>query len=157
MNVAECTPESVTTLFSSLFPVGVEASGCPNEDPSTADGMLAIYRNDEGILVSVCQTNLEFAARAGGALTMIPAGGCDDVIAEKELSSTLFENSREVMNLLVTLISKEDNKRVFLNEYVKVGDPVPDDVQALLGGGQAQVSMNVDFDRYGSGTISFFG
>lgn len=156
MNVADCTPETVFNLFSSLFPVEVEITPCSNTDHSSSEKVFGVYRNDDGALVAVCQADLDFAVWAAGALTMIPAGGCEDAIAENELTGSLHENAREVMNLLSTIISTHNGKRSFLDEFLATSDSVPEDVNTLLASSGESISLNIEFQRYGSGVITFY-
>lgn len=159
MTVAEfsCQPDDVASLFGSLFHAKVTVTAAAVADHSASDKILAVFRNDDGELVGVCKADFEFAARAAAALTMIPVGGCDDVIEEGVLDASYMENASEIMNLMATLISMPGSKRAFMAGVIEAGQLVPDDVTALLESQAFCSTLKTNFAGYGDGVFSFYG
>lgn len=159
MIVAELSfqTEDVSSLFSSLFPVPVEVIPLDHPQDGSSDLLTAIYRNGDDELAAVCQVDFEFAARSAAALTMIPAGGCNEVIASRKLDENYLENAHEVMNLVSILISLPESKRVFLSNLVGNGEELPGDVADMVKAGHHRSTLKVNFGNYGDGVISLFG
>lgn len=152
-----CQPEDISNLFGCLFPVKVDIVPAEQEEHMSAEKIVGIFRNDVGELVGVCNADFEFAARAAAALTMIPSGGCNEAIENKELSESYLENTHEVMNLMATLISEPGGKRVFLSDLVVPGQPIPDDVVTLLETYEFCAGLKASFQGYGEGVFTFLG
>ena len=153
----EFQSDAVETMLDCLFLVDVTLVTASESDHSSSEKIAAIYRNDDGKIAAVCRSDFEFAARAGAALTMFPCGGCDDAIAAQELDENYIDNFNEVMNLLATLISASNGKRIFLSELLTPGQAMPEDASALIDGHRICLTFKATFARYGDGVFSFYG
>lgn len=157
MAVANFESDSVAELFRCLFPVDVEVEPTEKSDHNSSKKIVATYRNDKSTLAAVCQSDFEFAARCATALTMIPRGGCDDAIKSCELGSNYVDNFREIMNLLATLISTDDKKRVFLSDVITPDQVIPDDAVEMIKEHEYSSTLKATVGHYGDGVVSFFG
>lgn len=159
MTVAEfsCEASDVANLFGCLFHSAVDVVSASDSDHSDSSKVIAVFRNDDGEVTGVCKSDFEFAARAAAALTMIPAGGCSDVIESGTLDDNYRENINEVMNLMATLISMPNSKRAFLAELIEGVENAPEDVVTVLDSPSYSSTLKATFTGYGDGVFSFYG
>lgn len=116
--------------------------------------VVAVYVNDKVNLSAVIVVDLAGAARLGGALGMLPIGGVEDSIDEKELSGLIRDNCYEVLNVLAAVFNVEGAPHVRLYEMYDPGEDPPQDVSGLAYavGGRMDVTLNIT--GYGIGRLS---
>jgi hypothetical protein len=123
--------------------------------PAKNTNVYAVYVNNRVAVSAVVMTNLELAARLGGALGMLPKGGVDDAIKERDLYPMLRDCCYEVLNVMASLFNVPNAQHVRLYEmYGPGGSPAPADVQQLgtMLGNRLDVRLTIA--GYGDGLMA---
>lgn len=144
------TPQeaAVSEMLGMLFgDISVSAGG-----EVAAEGFGATMIDDDDQLVAMIVCDYPFVGFSGAALSMMPVGGAEDMIAEKDFSKTIMDNFYEVMNICSRLLMSDSSDHLRLDQTVDPG--VLADTVASLSATKT-VSYKVDIPRYGSGTMSF--
>jgi len=145
----------VRTMLEDLL--GREVSVTP-ADPVDAAALpqmtIALYVDNSTRLVGVLGMDLPLAAYAGAALGLMPAGGAEDSIEDKELSPMLMENVQELCNILTGLLNREGGPHIKLHQVVSPGGKLPGDAASLMLAFGNRLDVKVDISRYGSGQFS---
>lgn len=130
--------------------VGDDCKG--KDDSATMDAgaisFFANYINGDGDLVAWCAVELPTAANLGAALSMIPPGGAEAMVEDKELTPMARDNLYEVMNILSSLLMDDRTPHLKLSTMDEGAPPTLD------GGDQSSYAL--ELGKYGSGTL-FFG
>ena len=116
--------------------------------------VVAAYVSDKLALQAVCVVDIEAAARLGGALAMVPRGGVDDAIGERDLSQTLRDNCYEVLNVLASVFNVPGAPHVRLYEMYGPNQGVPGDVAAIAGLAGNRMDISLKIAGYGDGMMS---
>ncbi|MFI7586947.1 hypothetical protein ACIB24_07715 [Spongisporangium articulatum] len=114
----------------------------------------AVFVTDKLSTSAVAVVDLAAAARLGGALGLIPKGGVDDAIDDKELPATLRDNCYEVLNVLSSVFNVPGAPHVKLYKMYGPGDALPPDVQSLTATLGAREDVRMDISGYGPGLMS---
>ncbi len=132
--------------------IGDDAALTP-ADPCAAEDLsfFARYVDPDGALVAACVADFPSAVALGASLSMIGAGGIDDMLADKKLSETANDNFYEVMNMFSSLFMDDATSHLKLTTV--------DDASEALG----EISLpdcerrdySVEAGRYGSGNVAF--
>lgn len=109
-----------------------------------------IYKYGDGRVLGSVMVDLNFAARSGAALSMIPPDVAAEQIRAGELEEVLRENFAEVLNVLSRAFIAEGDGRVALQTAVFPPQPMPGAAVAA----KASASFDVDISGYGSGLVS---
>ena len=107
----------------------------------------AVYINDDGETVATCAIGLPTAAALGCSLSMIPPGGAECMVEDKELSATAQENLYEVMNILSSLLMNDKTSHLKLKS-------VEPGVDARIQG-EAEQAFAMELGSYGKGEAVF--
>jgi hypothetical protein len=138
--------------------LGREVTLTPADPVKAADlpsTVVAVYTDTTGKLAGVVGLNLPLAAYAGAALGLLPPGGAEDSIDEKELSPMLAENVQELCNILTGLLNREGAPHVKLHAvHLPKQGTVPNDAAAQLLALGNRLDVEVQITRYGGGKLS---
>jgi hypothetical protein len=115
--------------------------------------VVAIYRTDTGVLGATLACDIEFAASAGAALTMIPADVVKECADEGEMTERLQENAHEVLNVAASLFNQPGFDHLVLSEVVLNGQ-VPEPVSALMSKPTSRTDIEGAIDGYPGGKCS---
>ncbi|MEM9602148.1 MAG: hypothetical protein AAGA11_04755 [Pseudomonadota bacterium] len=107
-----------------------------------------VNRQDETVAYALC--DLPVAAALGAALSMVPPGAAEDMVAEKELTEAATANLYEVMNIFSALYMDDDTDHLRLTEVKPANDPS----YAELSDSKS-TTYTIDVGRYGSGLVHF--
>lgn len=122
--------------------------------PSSSTNLVAAYVTDKLTVSAVAVLDLAGAARLGGALGMLPRGGVDDAIAEKDLSGLLRDNAYEVLNVLSAVFNVENAPHVRLYALYGPDGDVPGDVLALSQVLGSRMDILLTVAGYGEARLS---
>jgi hypothetical protein len=122
--------------------------------PSKTTNVVAAYVNDKLALQAVCIVDIEGGARLGGALAMVPKGGVDDAISERDMPATLRDNCYEVLNVLASVFNVPNAPHVRLYEMYGPNQGVPGDVAAVAGLAGSRMDIALKIAGYGDGMMS---
>jgi len=114
---------------------------------STDFSHTAIYINGDGETVATCSVGLPTAAALGCSLSMIPAGGAECMVEDKELSEMATDNLYEVMNILSSLLMTDSTSHLKLAK-VELG------VDSRIAG-EAEEAYELELGAYGKGEMVF--
>ncbi len=92
-------PETVASVLCGLL--GCDVTTSPSEPPRPQKaGVVARYRGDGESQRALFVAELEVAASLGAALSRVPAGAVQEMVADAELPETVEANVYEVVNVL---------------------------------------------------------
>lgn len=108
---------------------------------------VASYVDKEGATVATCACALPTAAALGCALSMIPPGGAESMVEDKELTKTASDNLYEVMNIFSSLLMDDRSAHLKLTT-------VELDASKRLESGE-EVAFALTLGAYGNGELIF--
>ncbi len=117
-------------------------------------GLLAVYATDGGDLAALAILDGPLAARAGAALSMVPQSVAEEAIKKNELTETLIENTREVVNIFARFLNSAKTPHVRLVNTVNLPSAFEDNVRALYLSPEFRRDFVVQIEGYGSGRFS---
>src|SRR5690349_6283259 len=94
-------PKDVRDLFEDLIgrPVTVGPAD-PLLAESLKQALVCLYTDDHLRLAAVIGLDLPLTIYAGAALGLMPPGGAQDCVADREVTPTVAENVREIANVM---------------------------------------------------------
>ncbi|NHC46268.1 hypothetical protein [Motilibacter aurantiacus] len=123
--------------------------------PSPTDPVsIAVYVDDSLGTAAVIVTDLSLSAFAGAAIGLVPVGGAEACIEDRELPTSIKENLDEVLNVLASLFNAEGQPHVKLYATYGLGEAPPNDISAILRAFGRRLDLGVDVAGYGKGRIS---
>lgn len=104
--IDELDADTVGKLLSSLFDkrCTVKADKLPSK-PEDGMAVRGRFVDDQNNMIALASADIPFAAFTGAAIAMLPIGGAEDAIDDKELSGPLKEAYGEVLNVLSRLFN----------------------------------------------------
>ncbi|MCW2724957.1 MAG: Uncharacterized protein JWN35_1878 [Frankiales bacterium] len=149
-------PKAVRDLFADLLGRGVEIniSSVKLVPDARALCCVSVYTTDKKQTGAVVVADLDLAARSGAALGLIPKGGAEAAVEDRELPANLAENFREVANIFAALFNVGDQPRLVLYSVHAPGAPIPEDVTALLRGVARREDYLIEIEGYGTGRLA---
>ncbi len=112
------------------------------------------YRADDGEIAAIASCDLEFACYAGAALSMIPLGRAKEALEEGQIDENLRENTQEVLNVCAQAL-QNDQANIRLREVTVDTAPFAGDASRFIESAGQQMSVDVDVEGYGSGSMLF--
>jgi hypothetical protein len=147
--------KQVKDLFEGLLGRDVEVGeGLPVAPNSTPRPTTAVYVDDRNALSSVALMDFPLAAYSGAALALIPKGGAEVAIEEKELPTSLLENAAEILNVLAAPIGEASGVHQRLHQTFGPLEFPPSDVAAWSATIGSRVDVRLSIAGYGAGTLS---
>lgn len=116
--------------------------------------VVASYVDDHNRLSSVATMDFKLAAYAGAALGLVPLGGAEASIEDKELFPNLFENTCELLNVLASPIGDASPVHQRLFETFEPGRGLPADVAQWAATLGVREDVKIDIPGYGAGNLS---
>ena len=115
---------------------------------------IAVYVDAKLKLSAVAGLDLRLAANVGAAIGLVPPGGAQACVEDKELSPMIGENVTEVCNVLTTLLNREGAPRLTLHQVFLPGQPAPGDATVRLLALGSRLDLDVAVTGYGSGRFA---
>jgi hypothetical protein len=149
-------PKAVRDLFADLLGRGVEIniSSLKLVPDARTPCCVSVYTTEKKQTGALMVADLDLAARAGAALGLIPKGGAEAAVEDRELPANLAENFREVANIFAALFNVGDQPRLVLYNVHAPGAMAPEDVTALLRGVARREDYLIEIEGYGSGRLA---
>ena len=122
--------------------------------PSKVTNVTGVYVTDRLATAAIAVLDFEGAARLGGALGMLPRGGVDDVIAERQLPPMVRDCTYEALNVLASAFNIGAAPHVRLYQMYGPGGGVPTDVAAMGAAATGRLDVSVQISGYGPGRLS---
>jgi hypothetical protein len=149
-------PKDVKDLFDDLLGRTVTVSPAdPLRAADIPNTLVALYVSGSAMtLGAVVGLSFTLTAFAGAAIGLIPAGGAEACIEDKEISKMIGENAIEVCNILGSLLNREGAPHLKMYQtYLPGNTPPTDAVNHLLSIGR-RLDLVVDVAGYGAGKLS---
>jgi hypothetical protein len=119
-----------------------------------SSAVFAVYGASEQPASVVLTCDLAFAANAGAALALFPPQSAQDCMASGRLTTPLFENISEILNVCGRLLNKIPGQRLKMSGAYQKKSDLPPEAVAVLEAPTQQLDMAVDVTGYGSGRLS---
>jgi len=150
-------PKAVKDLFEELLgrPVTVGIGEPFRAADLRENPLVSTYVDERMTLRAVIGMDLPLAAYAGAALGLIPSGGAQACIEDKELSANMAENVTEVCNILSSLLNHESQPRLRMHETYLPGNTAPNDAAAQLQAIGRRLDLTIEVQGYGRGRMAF--
>jgi hypothetical protein len=148
-------PKAVKELLEGLLGKDVTVSPAGplriGDLPGTA---VAVYVDDTMRMSAVAGLDLRLAANVGAAIGLVPPGGAQACVEDKELSPMIAENFTEVCNVLTTLLNREGAPHLRLQKVFLPGQQPPGDAASRLLALGSRLDLDVVVAGYGPGRFS---
>ncbi len=134
-------------------PVAV-APGAPVTPTAKSPVSVAVYVDPGMNVNALCLMDLGASAYTGGALALLPPGGCQDAVEEDgELTGMQVEALHEVVNVLSALFNTQGAPHSKLHRLYAAGEELPGDVAGMLAAFN-RVDLTIEIPTDGKGAIS---
>jgi hypothetical protein len=147
--------KDVKEMLSGL--VGKEVSvapGAPVTPTPDEPVSVAVYVDPHMVINALCVLDLAASAYTGGALALLPPGGCQDAVEEDgELTALQAEALHEVVNVLSALFNTPGAPHSKLHKLYPAGEDLPGDVAGMLAAFN-RVDLAIEVPGYGKGGLS---
>ncbi|HEY4604277.1 MAG TPA: hypothetical protein VIH08_08065 [Blastococcus sp.] len=135
-------------------PVNV-SQGAPVTPTPDRPVSVAVYVDPGMAVNALCVMDLGASAYTGGALALLPPGGCQDAVEEDgELTAMLVEALHEVVNVLSALFNTPGAPHSKLHKLYAAGEDLPGDIECMLAAFN-RIDLAIEVSGYGRGALSF--
>ncbi len=126
-------PDDLEDLLLALLGRKVEVKRMKPGDKVLHSGGVGTYRDAGENLRAIIYAELETVNGCGGALSMIPVGGVEDANEEREITATMKDNFREILNIMAGLFNDKRHRA----EHVRfkdfyLADSEPSEIGSLI-------------------------
>ncbi|MGY1615967.1 hypothetical protein ACI797_04425 [Geodermatophilus sp. SYSU D00691] len=134
-------------------PVAVSPGGPVTPTP-TSPVSVAVYVDPHMAINALCVMDLAASAYTGGALALLPPGGCRDAVEEDgELTGLMAEALHEVVNVLSAMFNTPGAPHSKLHKLFAPGDDLDPDVAGMLANFN-RIDLVIEVPGYGKGGLS---
>jgi hypothetical protein len=149
------SPKQIKDLFEGILGRDVTVGeGVPVPLNTRPGPTTAVYVDDSNKLSSVAVMDFPLTAYTGAALALVPKGGAEIAIEEKDLPTSLLENAAEMLNILAAPIGDASGLHQRLKDTFGPGHAPPTDVSGWAVQLGSRIDLLLDIKGYGSGTLS---
>ena len=129
--------------------------GAPVTPTADRPVAVAVYVDPNMSVNALALMDLGASAYTGGALALLPPGGCQDAVEEDgELTGMLVEALHEVVNVLSALFNVPGAPHSKLHRLYAPGEDLPGDIEGLLANFN-RLDLAIEVPAYGKGAMSF--
>jgi hypothetical protein len=146
-------PKDVRDMFEGLLgrEVTVAPSGPPDADKPLSVGL---FVDDSLGLAAVGVADVDLTAYAGAAIGLVPPGGAQAAIEDRELPQALNDNFSEVLNIISALFNLPGHPHLKLYGTYAPGQTPPNDVVAMIRTIGRRLDLEIGVAGYGQGLFS---
>ena len=149
---AKDVKDMLTGLVGKPVAVSPGAPVTPTPDKPVS---VAVYVDPGMAVNALCVMDLAASAYTGGALALLPPGGCQDAVEEDgELSGMQAEALHEVVNVLSALFNTPGAPHSKLHKLYVPGEDLPGDIAGMLAAFNRE-DLAIEIPGYGKGGVSF--
>lgn len=141
--------ETIQSLIHTLYGDAAAVQKAADALNTSRPVVVATYSNTEGTASRQLVASLSFANAAGAALSMIPSSRAAEATNAGEVPDTLFENFKEVLNILVNVFDETSGRMVLGDVQVRENGS---ELQSALES-DAAVTLDVTIPKYSVGTL----
>jgi hypothetical protein len=123
------------------------------DQTSKGGAWFGVFIDDAGAPVALCGADLSLAAGLAAALSMLPPTAVKEAVSSRELSSTMLDNLREVLNICTRLVLDAASPHLKLDQLYPVA-ALPDAAAAILAKPLGRREFSLQVPRYGGGVLS---
>ncbi len=127
--------------------------GAPVTPAANRPVSVAVYVAPDMSVNALCLMDLAASVYTGGALALLPPGGCQDAVEEAELSGMQVEALHEVVNVLASLLNTPGAPHSKLHRLYAPGEELTGDLECMLAG-YNRIDLDIDVQGYGKGSLS---
>jgi len=131
----------------------VKAGGIFDQTPA-GGAWFGVFLADNGNPVALCGADANLAATLGAAFSLLPVGAAKDAAKERELTSVMIDNMREIMNICSRLLMDATSPHLKLDQ-IYPGKSLPARAAALLGAPNGRKEFQIQLPKYGGGVLTF--
>lgn len=156
LNINVPRPDDVEDILRALLGRNVVVKRAALGQKPQANGALAAYRDNEGLLRAVICAEMQAVNACGAALSMIPVGAVEDANDEGEIPPNVWDNFAEVLNILTSVFNdrRQRAEHVRLKEVVPTND-AEDELSVLLNQEGSRLDIHVQVaGGYGGGGLA---
>jgi hypothetical protein len=149
-------PETVANVMTDLLgkDVAVQA-GKPLALRPKAPLAISVFRDDQGFPATVIICDLALAAHTGAALAMVPAEQGLQVMRTGKLPDSLYDNFKEVVNIVGgTLFNEEDTPHLVLRDVHVSPNKLAAELKPLFSEPVSGLFLDVTIEDYGTGKMT---
>ena len=149
-------PKRIRDLFADLLGRDVEISPClePVVPSIVRPCAIGVYVTDDVKTGALVCADLELAARAGAALSLVPPATADDAITGRYIPQNLLDNFSEVVNVFAGLFNVPNAPHLKLWSVVAPDELPPPDLVPVLRRLTRRVDVRLAIDGYGLGHLA---
>lgn len=149
------SPKQIKDLFEGILGRDVTVGDGVPVPLNTRPGVTtAVYVDDSNKLSSVAVMDFPLTAYTGAALALVPKGGAEIAIEEKDLPASLLDNASEMLNILAAPIGDASGMHQRLKETFGPGQVPPTDVASWSAQLGSRIDLLLEIKGYGKGTLS---
>jgi hypothetical protein len=150
------TRQSVRETFEMLMGRPVKAGDGDRVTFDLRTGPISVgtILDDQHRLAAVVCADLPLTVYAGACLGLLPAGGAQDMVEDKELTATVRENFYEVLNVLSSTFNIEGAAHVRLGEVHIDSAALPPLAVLTVKSLSRREDLSIDIGGYGTGNLS---
>ena len=148
-------PKDVRDMLAGLLGKPVTVNPGPPVTPTEKKPVSVAVYVDPGMNINaLCVMDLGASAYTGGALALLPPGGCQDAVEEDgELTGLMAEALHEVVNVLSALFNTPGAPHSKLHRLHAPREDLPGDVEGMLAAFN-RIDLVVEVPGYGKGGLS---
>ena len=148
-------PKDVRDLVEELLGRTVNVNQAdPIRQADIANTMISVYRDNGGRIGAVLGMDFKLTVYAAAAIGLVPPGGAEACIEDREISPMLAENAVEVCNILTSLLNQAGQPHLKLDQSYLPGQSPSTDATAHAVAIGRRLDLSVDIGGYGSGKLS---
>lgn len=150
------TRQSVRETFEMLMGRPVKAGDGDRVTFDLTSGAISVgtILDDQNRLVAVVCADLPLTVFAGACLGLLPPGGAEDMVDDKELTATVRENFYEVLNVLSSTFNVEGAAHVRLGEVHIDPTALPPLALMTVKSLSRREDLRIEVGGYGAGNLS---
>ena len=148
-------PKDVRDLVEELLGRTVNVSQAdPIKQSDLPNTMIAVYRDDSRRIGAVVGMDFKLTVYTAAAIGLVPPGGAEACIEDREISPMLAENADEVCNVLTSLLNQAGQPHLKLDQSFLPGQSPPTDATVHAVAIGRRLDLSVEIAGYGSGKLS---
>lgn len=115
---------------------------------------VAVYVDDSLRTAAVAVADMKLSAYAGAAIGLVPPGGAEAAIEDRELPASVQENLAEILNIVSALFNTDGAQHLKLYATYGFAEHPPTDISAVLRTIGRRLDLAVEIAGYGKGNLS---
>jgi hypothetical protein len=157
MNATVALPSTkdIKALFDGMLGRNVEVGMGNSWSPTAKEpAVVAEYVTDRTVLGALAMTDLDLSVLAGAAMGLLPRGGAEDMISERNPTADVMANLYEILNVLASTLNKSDAVHLRLTTMHEFDDTLPGDVAATVAAVLNRLDLVIEIPGYGKGRLA---